>query len=191
MSAVQFPDLGNEKSIFIGLGNPGKNFTSTRHNVGYIFIESIIQYYLEKGINYTTKLSATSEVITCSKLKLYLLRPQTFMNSSGEATREVINYLKIPLNRVIVAYDDLDLTIGKYKLQFSNHPKSHNGLNSIINELKSEEFFNLRIGINNPISRIDQQPGSDYVLSDFSSEEYTTIKSTIKEIITALFATYS
>lgn len=146
----------------VGLGNVGDKYKFTRHNAGFMFVDM-----LPKSSQYT------------------LLKPDTMMNSSGVAVKKLINYYKMNLDDLYIAHDDLDLRLGEYKIQKGRGPKVHNGVNSVEERLGTEEFWRVRIGVDNrdPENRIK---GEDYVLQNFSNEEMQIIKETIKNACSEL-----
>jgi PTH1 family peptidyl-tRNA hydrolase len=145
--------------FIVGLGNPGSKYSRTRHNAGKIF---------------TTWLSDR-----VSNLKI--LKLNSFMNKSGPALKKALKFH--PVNTLIVAHDDLDLPLGKFKLQLNKGPKDHKGLNSIYRTLGTKNFWHLRLGINNRSPSIrDQISGNEYVLKNFSQSELQTLKSTFSMI---------
>lgn len=155
--------------IIAGLGNPGREYERTRHNVGFMVIDELAK---KLGIR-VTKLKFKSLVGegNVKGEKIILLKPQTFMNLSGEALYEAVNFYKINLENVIVVYDDKDLDVGKIRIRKKGSSGGHNGMNSIIYLLNSEEFPRVRIGIGNP--------GEDlvnHVLGEFTEEEKKIIK---------------
>lgn len=151
---------------FIGLGNPGKNYEKTRHNIGFMalgwFAElANINAFQVKGKSLLAEGQYQGQ-------KVILLKPTTYMNLSGEAVRAAIDYFKLPLDDIVVLYDDLDLPFGHLRLRNQGSSGGHNGMKSIIQHLGTEKFSRIRIGISRPM------PGSsiaDYVLSNFTIQE--------------------
>lgn len=161
------PSPGSASTFVIaGLGNPGRDYRDTRHNVGFMAVDRI-------GEAYDIRLSKfQSRAITGSGLvhgnKLILAKPQTFMNLSGEAVAALVRFYKIPFDRLLVIHDDLDLPFGVIRLRPSGGSGGQKGLASTIQRLGSEDFPRLRIGIGRPAGRMQ---ASDYVLQDFSNSE--------------------
>lgn len=150
----------------VGLGNPGKKYEQTRHNVGFMVIDELAKRHnasLSKK-----KFNGLYAMETIQGEKVILLAPQTYMNLSGEAVRPLMEYYNLELDDIIVIYDDLDLPTGKIRLRQKGGHGGHNGLRSIIDQLGNKEFKRIRIGIGRPASRV---PVIDYVLGKFSKEE--------------------
>jgi len=156
--------------IIIGLGNPGDKYKYTRHNVGFMVIDILAQKN-SVSLNKIGYKALWGEMRTKSG-NVILAKPQTFMNSSGESVYEIINYYKIPLEHLIVIYDDIDLPLGRIRIRKKGSAGTHNGMRSIIYMLKNEHFPRIRVGIGKP------KEGTDlvkYVLSPFTEEEQPVI----------------
>ncbi|KAK6148663.1 hypothetical protein DH2020_019575 [Rehmannia glutinosa] len=153
--------------LLVGLGNPGKRYSGTRHNVGFELVDFIAE---AEGIAMSTvsfKSSFGKGFI--GDIPVMLAKPQTFMNASGESVGAIVSYYKIPLNQVLVMFDDMDLPFAKLRLLPKGGHGGHNGMRSIINHLKgSRDFPRLKIGIGRPPGKMD--PAS-YVLRPFNREE--------------------
>lgn len=178
--------------IIIGLGNIGKKYLKTRHNCGFIFLDNFVaQIEREQGIKIEWKEEAKLKAITAkvpfeNKI-LFLVKPTTLMNKSGLSSSQVLNFFKEPKENLIIIYDDIDLQIGKIRIREKGSAGTHNGMKSIIQELGSEEFQRIRIGIE---SRGEfapkQQDLSSYVLSDFTENEIPFLKGAVEEGISEL-----
>ena len=155
--------------LVVGLGNPGKEYQNTRHNVGFMVIEEIA-----KKCGFSRTFSNFKAEYYKEKLNgedVIFFMPYTYMNLSGEAVRAIVDYYKIPLENIVVIHDDLDLPVGQVRLREFGGPGGHNGIKSIIQHLGSEKFKRVRIGISkNPLI-----PVVNYVLGKFTSEEKTLI----------------
>ena len=155
-----------ERTLIVGLGNPGRQYKNTRHNIGFLVIDSLAS---ELGIECTkTKFNAEYGQGTLgSAHPVTLLKPQTFMNLSGKSVAPCARFFQIPAQRIIVIHDELDLAYGTIRVKSGGGHAGHNGLRSIIEMLGSREFMRLRIGIGRP------QKGSvsEYVLSNFNQDE--------------------
>ena len=166
--------------LIVGLGNPGKEYDNTRHNIGFIFIDDFA-----KSLNIRIdkkKFNGLYNEVVINNEKVILLKPQTFMNLSGESVIKFINYYKINIDDILIISDDLDLNFGKIRLRSEGSSGGHNGLNNIILHLGTNKFKRLKIGIscNKPIDTIS------YVLGKFSKEEKEIIdntKSTINHLL--------
>lgn len=152
--------------LIVGLGNPGKEYENTRHNAGFRFIDYVAR---KLDLNFTNKFSSLfAETHGADGEKIILIKPQTYMNASGRAVVETIQFYKLKPEDVYIAFDDLDIKLGEFKLQKGKYPKIHNGVNDILNKTKTEQFNFIRIGVENrsPIEK-DFLSGSDYVLKKF------------------------
>lgn len=179
---MQF-DLPSIK-LFVGLGNPGKNYTLTRHNAGFMWVD-FLRDELDSTASWTTQDKFEAEIckVVRPELQLLLAKPQTFMNSSGRSVQAIMRYYKLKPDQVLIAYDDLDIPLGKFKLQLGKGPKVHNGLNSIQQFLKTDTFWNLRIGIENrEVKGNSQISGNAYALSNFAPTEREELKEVFHKI---------
>ena len=152
--------------LIVGLGNPENEYANTRHNMGFDTINKLAkQYAIEMNKNKFKGIYGTGMI---EKEKVILLKPQTYMNLSGESVIEAIQFYKIDLEDVIVIYDDMDVEPGKIKIRKKGGPGSHNGMKSVIQNLNSEEFTRIRVGIGIPEYKHDR---IQYVIGKISSEE--------------------
>lgn len=152
--------------LIVGLGNPGGEYKKTRHNVGFIFLNSFLS---KEGLSLDKKKfkGLYTEYVSRKGNKAILLEPQTYMNLSGDSIVDFVNYYKIDPKDVLIIHDDLDLNVSKLRIRSKGSSGGHNGIKSVIARLKTEEFKRVRIGIGkNPLI-----PVIDYVLSKFSEEE--------------------
>src|SRR3989338_3962417 len=152
--------------VIVGLGNPGQEYENTRHSVCFVVLDK-----LGTGFRYEKKFN--SEVAKTDSI--LLIKPQTFMNNSGEAVQKIVNFYKIDLQDLYVIHDDLDIRLGEYKIQFGKGPKVHNGVSSIEQALGTKDFWRVRIGIDNKD-----------VLGKFLPEEKGIIEGVIDEINAAV-----
>lgn len=152
--------------LLVGLGNIGSEYFYTHHNFGFLLLDKIIEDY---GFSMQSK-KFKSEIFTgeIEKNKIIAIKPQTFMNRSGIAVLEVINFFKIPLKNIIVFHDDLDLSLGKVKVKIGGGNAGHNGLKSI-DELCGINYVRLRLGIGRPLN--NNFNIADYVLRKFGEKE--------------------
>lgn len=156
--------------LIVGLGNPGKEYENTRHNIGYMVIDHFTNDEDWK------KFDALYKMVSVEGEKVLLLKPLTFMNLSGNSVVQAVKYYDIDLKDVLVIHDDMDLDISKYKLKINSSSGGHNGIKSIISALHSEGFSRLKIGIshNRNIDTIN------YVLGKFSKEDLSFFESNYK-----------
>lgn len=160
--------------MIIGLGNPGKQYERTRHNVGFHVIDELSDRLGASMMQ--SKFNGMYTVIHSPKGKVMLVKPLTYMNLSGECVRPLMDYYEVELNDIVVIYDDLDLDPGKIRLRQRGSAGGHNGMKSIIQHTGSDTFNRVRIGIGRPTTG---QKVSDYVLSPFSQEESPLIQEVI------------
>jgi PTH1 family peptidyl-tRNA hydrolase len=161
----------------VGLGNPGKDYEATRHNVGCMVVDALRETLTNQP---RFKVQAKFNALFIQQGEVVLLKPQTYMNLSGKAVVSVLNYFKLdPATDLLVVHDDLDIAFGEHKLQFATGPKMHNGVASVEQYLGTKDFWRLRVGIDAP-SRTPNNvkiPGEAYVLQPFSIDECSHLKS--------------
>ncbi len=163
--------------LVVGLGNPGKEYEFTRHNIGFRVIDRI-----SKDLNTAVSKSQCRTLIghaSSAGHKVILAKPQTFMNLSGDSVSELVKWHKIEKDRIIVIYDDLDLDVGKLRIRPKGNSGGHKGVESIIDRLGTTEFIRVRIGIGRPDKIILKENGSDYVLSNIPRKEQEAIDQAI------------
>ena len=162
----------------VGLGNPGLKYEFTRHNIGFRIVDNLardIEIEFKKVKSYYSLISRGM----INNHKVMLVKPQTFMNLSGRAVSKVVSYYKIPLQDLLIVYDDLNLEFGQVRIRKKGSTGGHKGIESIMQYLHSEEIPRLRIGIGSPSVNFNFDCVS-YVLSNFSDDEEDRIKETIK-----------
>ena len=149
--------------LIIGLGNPGREYKDNRHNFGFMLVDRLCVRLDARGM----KLQSKAIVITTQRddNRLILAKPQTYMNLSGQSVQGLLNFYKIPLERMLLVHDDLDLPFGAIRLRPGGGPGGQRGVASIIQQLNTQDFPRLRLGIDRPPGRMDP---ADYVLQDFS-----------------------
>lgn len=174
--------LGVKMIIIAGLGNPGKEYVNTRHNVGFMAIDALASKY---GIDVNEKKhKAIIGKGTINGQKVILAKPQTFMNLSGESLRELVDYYKPEVEtQVIVVYDDITLDVGGIRVRKKGSAGGHNGMKSIIAHLGTENFQRVRVGIGEKPARMDL---ADWVLSRFSKEDLTILEDSLGEAVDAV-----
>ncbi|KAE8698199.1 Peptidyl-tRNA hydrolase [Hibiscus syriacus] len=162
--------------LIVGLGNPGKKYNGTRHNVGFEMVDAIAE---SEGISITSvNFKALLGRGFIGNAPVMLAKPQTFMNLSGESVGTIISYYKIPLKQVLVIYDDLDLPFAKLRLLPKGGHGGHNGMRSIVDRLKgSRDFPHLRIGIGRPPGKMDTV---NFVLRPFNRQEREELEFTFQ-----------
>lgn len=157
--------------LIIGLGNPEPQYLKTRHNMGFDVINKIAKKYEIEVIK--SKFKAFYGTGNINGKKVILLKPQTYMNSSGEAIKKYIDFYRIPFQNILVIYDDMDTDIGCIRVRKQGGAGSHNGMKSLIRELGTEEFSRVRIGIGVPKNKEDK---INYVIGRIKDEEYEKLE---------------
>lgn len=163
--------------LLVGLGNPGKQYSATRHNVGFMAIDHWLNQQ-NLAIRWRHKPSPNSLLakIKINDQTIRLLKPQTFMNESGKSVAEVLHFFKLKPNQLWVIHDDIDLPLGTIRLTYDASAAGHNGVQSIIDYLGTSVFRRCRLGIGRPPQN---QSAADYVLQPFNQAEKSAVKLTI------------
>ena len=174
--------MGSSLQLIVGLGNPGPKYAQTRHNVGFVFVDELAR---SKGATFRPDTKFHGEVCSVSVdgANLWLLKPSTFMNRSGQAVAALARFYKVPPEAVLVVHDELDIPAGQLRLKQGGGHGGHNGLRDIISQLGSREFLRLRIGIDHPGS---SREVSDYVLTKASAADQAKIDEAIDEALRSL-----
>ncbi len=160
--------------VIIGLGNPGKKYELTRHNVGFMTVDRLSEKW-----NIPVKQIKHKALIGKGHYNghsVMLVKPQTFMNLSGESVRDIVEYYDVPSENIIVVYDDIDTEWGKIRIRKKGSSGSHNGMKNIIYLLCDDQFPRVRLGIGRPLPNQDL---AQYVLSRFTKSEYDILKEVI------------
>jgi peptidyl-tRNA hydrolase, PTH1 family len=152
--------------LVAGLGNPGREYARTRHSVGFMVCDELARRH---DASWRSKFSADVAELPLDDRRLALLKPQTFMNESGRAVAAAARFFKVPAESLLVVHDEVDLEPGRLQLRAGGGLAGHNGLRSIAQHLKNQEFLRLRIGVGRP-ERGDRRPVADYVLSPFDEQ---------------------
>lgn len=155
------------------MGNPGRRFIKTRHNIGFMVVEKIAKDFSLKFRRHFS-LKAKIAWLGEREREVFLVKPLTYMNNSGIALKKIINKFLLPYKNILVVCDDLNLELGRLRLRRRGSAGGHKGLLSIIESLETEDFPRLRIGIGKPSREV-----SSYVLSEFSQEEIPVIRKTV------------
>ncbi|MFN8411846.1 MAG: aminoacyl-tRNA hydrolase [Anaerolineales bacterium] len=152
--------------LIIGLGNPGREYKDTRHNIGFMLIDQLTVRLNARGM----KLQSKAIVISAlhQDKKIIFAKPQTYMNLSGQSVQGLLHFYKIPFENLLVAHDDLDIPLGTIRIRATGGPGGQRGMASTIEQLGTKDFPRLRLGIGRPPGRMDAK---DYVLQDFSKED--------------------
>jgi len=157
---------GEGTFLIAGLGNPGKEYRETRHNIGFMTVDRIAE---RLGVKFSR--TQSKALITDARYfdqRIYLAKPQTFMNASGQAVGALLKFYKIPFKNLLVAYDDVDLPFETIRMKPSGGSAGHRGMQSIIRQLGTQDFPRLRLGVGRAYG---SKQAADYVLKPFSKEE--------------------
>lgn len=166
----------SENWLIVGLGNPGREYERTRHNAGFRAIDLLAQKLncrIDKG-----KFQGLYGQVSYGGRKLYLLKPQTYMNLSGRAVLQLSAYFNIPPQRIVVLFDDISLEPGRLRIRADGSAGGHNGIKSIIAEVGSQNFPRVKIGVG--AKPHEQQDLADWVLSSFSASEEKALQSALE-----------
>lgn len=167
--------------IIVGLGNPGKEYERTRHNTGFMVIDKLAdKYNIEIDKEKHKALIGTGII---EGKKVMLVKPQTFMNLSGEAVYEVMNFYKEDLNNLIAVFDDIDLPVGSLRIKERGSAGTHNGVKSLVKELSSQEFKRVKVGIGTPVGNKDLV---GHVLGKFLDDEFIEIDKSTDKAVSAI-----
>lgn len=168
---MRFFRRGEEAStldlLVAGLGNPGRDYARTRHNVGFMVCDELARRH---GGSYRSKFSGELAELRVGERRMALLKPQTYVNESGRAVGAAVRFFKVPPDRLLVLHDEVDLELGRLQARLGGGLAGHNGLRSVAQHLKTQDFLRLRIGVGRP-ERGDPRPVADYVLSPFQAYE--------------------
>ncbi|MEI8143155.1 MAG: aminoacyl-tRNA hydrolase [Candidatus Berkelbacteria bacterium] len=156
--------------IIVGLGNPGKEYEKTRHNAGFMFVDQLASD-LDESMTFSYKNEFDAEIAetVTDGQKLILVKPQTFMNNSGSSVKKILDYYKLDISDLIVANDDKDLVLGRYKIEAERGSAGQKGVQSIIDILGDKSFLRVRLGILG--DKNENINTADYVISKFDTNE--------------------
>ena len=186
--------------IIVGLGNPGEKYKETRHNTGWFVLDQLNKKQKTKNKKQILKIKNKIQAETWKRgvqgEKILLVKSLTFMNNSGQIVKKLIENCKLKIENLIVIHDDLDIPLGKYKIQFGKGPREHRGVESVERALGTKDFWRVRIGIENrgeKLSNLEMKKlrgrlrkrisGEEYVLQEFSEEERKIIDQVILEVV--------
>lgn len=162
--------------LIVGLGNPGKQYKDTRHNVGFMFVDNIVN---KLSVKFTLDKALKCEICqtTINGEKVIFIKPMTYMNLSGDSVYLVANYYKVNYEDILVIYDDLDLETGKIRIRPNGSSGGHKGIQSIINNLGTKDIKRVRIGID----KVSSDKTVDYVIGNFSKQDREIIDISIEK----------
>ena len=168
--------------LVVGLGNPGAKYEHTRHNMGFLTVDLLAE---QAGVKLNkVKFKSAYNIIPFAGSKCLVMKPQTYMNLSGEAVREAVQFYKIPADHVLVIYDDVSLPVGKLRVRPTGSAGGHNGIKNIIAHLGTQDFPRIKIGVGAPDR--DREDLKDFVLDTLDSDAYEGVKRAPEAVITLL-----
>lgn len=174
--------MSADYSIIVGLGNPGKKYEGTRHNVGFYIVDELARRF---GADLSMQRWEAQYALTSQwNRKLCFVKPQTFMNLSGKSVSRFVQFYKTPVQRVLVIHDDIDMSCGRLKIVCGSGAGGHNGIRSLIKWLGSKEFCRVKFGIGRPVQRDGsiKMPVDKFVLSTFAEGERRLVDERINVI---------
>ncbi|MEK7525230.1 MAG: aminoacyl-tRNA hydrolase [Patescibacteria group bacterium] len=166
-----------QMKLIVGLGNPGDEHKENRHNVGFMVVDRLAE---------EAEWESKFEALILKSRDCLLVKPQMFMNRSGEVVAKLVNFYKVTTDDLMVIHDDLDIRLGEYKIQKGVGPKIHNGLTSVEEQLGTANFWRLRLGVDNRPAGQARTPGDEYVLSDFLPGEKEIIEGVMEKAVKEL-----
>jgi len=166
--------------LIVGLGNPGREYRQTRHNVGFMLMDRLTARLNVRFTRMQSKALVASA--NFEERKIIFAKPQTFMNLSGQSVQGLLHFYKLPLENLLIAHDDLDLPLGTIRIRPDGRSAGQKGMTSTIDRLGTDEFPRLRLGIGRPPG---QMQAPDYVLQDFSDTEMVVISETLNRAVEA------
>lgn len=178
--------------ILCGLGNPGKNYQRTRHNIGFMAIDRLPDRLSTGNPSWRDRFGAQVAELSVASQACLLIKPQTFMNLSGEPLRDAVRFYQVDVSRVVVLHDDLDLPFGRMRIKIGGGDGGHNGLKSITAQLGSKEYIRIKLGIGRPVfegesAEIDKgRVVTSHVLGRFSSEEEGELRRLLDSAVDAV-----
>lgn len=165
--------------LIVGLGNPGQEYRNTRHNLGFYYLDLFLN---KLNISYKSKFNGLYAKTQMNSIDVIFLKPQTYMNLSGECVLKFVKYFKINIEDILIIHDDLDLDLGRIKLKANGSSGGHNGIKNIIENLHSENFKRLKLGIN----KNNMLDTKEYVLGKFNKEELEVIEQNETKVLNIL-----
>jgi PTH1 family peptidyl-tRNA hydrolase len=173
--------MDTEFYLIVGLGNPGPKYAANRHNVGFMCLERLAAAH---GLTFDKQQKKARVALGAIRgLRVVLAQPQTFMNDSGQAVAPLVQFYRVPPERLLIVYDDLDLPPGTVRIRPEGGSGGHKGMRSIIERVSDQNFARLRIGIGRPPGQMDP---AAYVLQDFSADENLLVAETLDRAVTAV-----
>lgn len=169
-----------ETFLIIGLGNPGREFRETRHNIGFMSLDRLSAKLGTRFSRFQSK--AVVAIAWVDEKKVILAKPQTYMNLSGQSVRSLLRFHKVPVENLIVVHDDIDLPIGTIRIRPDGGSAGQKGIASIIEHLGTDKFIRIRVGIGRPPGQLQ---AADYVLEKFTDAEAEYVSQTLDRVVEA------
>ena len=170
--------------LIVGLGNIGKQYENTRHNIGFNAID-LLGNFLNISFELNNNLNGFYGILISNEFRLILFKPTTYMNLSGIAVKKIIDFYKINVEDIIIIFDDMNLPLGKVRLRIFGSSGGHNGIKNIIDNLSTDKIKRIRIGIGRPETNINVK---DFVLSKFSDVEFKIINKALEKVKNAVLS---
>jgi len=176
-----------KEKYIIGLGNPGKDYVNSRHNIGFLLLKNLSNKY-DSNFTLKNKLKSWCSEFKINNFTYRLFLPNTYMNHSGDAVRAIVDWYKIDLDQLYIVVDDIDLPLGKIRYRKKGSSGGHNGLKSIIEKLQTQNFNRIRVGIGSPksIKKTKNLNTISHVLGNISSEEKLILDKVYHQVIESL-----
>ena len=169
--------------LIIGLGNPGKQYEKTRHNAGFIILDALREKWDFSEFQFSKKFNTEISEGSVDGSKMILAKPQSFMNRSGQVVRTIMDFYKLTPEDIVVIHDDLDIDLGTFKVSIDASAGGHNGVQSIVEALGTQQLKRIRIGIEGTERKKSRtMPGEAFVLQNFSDEELQQVLSITEEV---------
>lgn len=166
--------------LIVGLGNPGREYARSRHNVGFLIVDAVAR---KASLRFSHRWSQAQVAVgRVADREVALAKPQTYMNLSGDSVRGLLRQLRLDPAALVVVYDDLDLPVGRLRFRERGSSGGHRGVQSILERLGTDELARLRVGIGRP----DPRDAADYVLSEFTPEERPVVEEAVERAVSAL-----
>lgn len=173
-----------QSKLIVGLGNPGPRYHKTRHNLGWVAIDA---FAAEKKLSWKNDKDCELADFSFNSNKIFLIKPTTFMNRSGEPVQRIAHFYKVAPEHILVIHDELDLILGSVRLKRGGGEGGHNGLRSISTSLGSREYMRLRIGVGRPLDKTTEDDVVNWLLSPYSSVDEKEFDIAVSHAISALW----
>lgn len=178
--------------LIVGLGNPGQVYQYTRHNLGFRIVDSLANSLTEKSTQFNSIVNWDNNKKHSAKIfrfdDILLVKPNTFMNNSGNAVQSIMTFHKISPNDLWVIQDDKDINLGEFKIHHNRGSAGHNGIKSITDKIGTQDYKRWRVGIKPPLELLDGHHTSDFVLEKFNPQEEIIVTETINNVVESILS---